>query len=101
MFADAFGVPRFRIRQAGEAYLASPGELLDLVRKRGGSARHVMVFGHNPGISGFGAWLAGDEPLGEVPTCAVASLQVPVSRWGDLEFGTAQRDFYDFPKSRR
>ena len=101
VFADAFGVPRSRIRQADEAYLASPGELLDLVRKRGGSARHVMVFGHNPGISGFGAWLAGDEPLGEVPTCAVASLQVPVSRWGDLEFGTAQRDFYDFPKSRR
>ena len=101
VFADAVGYPRPRIRQADEAYLASPGELLDLVRKRGGTARHVMLFGHNPGISGFGAWLAGDDSLGEVPTCAVASLLVPVKRWSELEFGSARRDFYDFPKSER
>jgi phosphohistidine phosphatase len=101
VFADAFGYPRARIRQADEAYLASPGELLDLVRKRGGSARHVMVFGHNPGISGFGTWLAGDDSSGEVPTCAVASLLVPLRNWRELEFGAARRDFYDFPKSRR
>jgi phosphohistidine phosphatase len=99
-FADAFGYPRERIRLADEAYLASPGELLDVVRSRGGTARHVMLFGHNPGISGFGAWLAGDDSLGEVPTCAVASLLAPVKRWSDLEFGASRRDFFDFPKSR-
>jgi len=101
VFADALGYARERIRQADEAYLASPGELLEVVRSRGGSARHVMLFGHNPGISGFGAWLAGDDSLGEVPTCAVTSLLVPVKRWSELEFGTAGRDFYDFPKSGR
>jgi phosphohistidine phosphatase len=98
-FADALGYPRPRIRQADEAYLASPGELLEVVRSRGGSARHLMLFGHNPGISGFGAWLAGDDSLGEVPTCAITSLLVPVRRWSELEFGSARRDFYDFPKS--
>lgn len=101
VFADALGYPRPRIRQPDEAYLASPGELLDLVRKRGGTARHLMLFGHNPGISAFGAWLAGDDSLGEVPTCAVTSLLVPVKRWNELEFGSARRDLYDFPKSGR
>ncbi len=101
VFADAFGSPRKRIRQADEAYLASPGELLEVIRSRGGSAGHVMLFGHNPGISGFGAWLTGDDSLGEVPTCAVTSLLVPLARWGNLEFGSARREFYDVPKSRR
>ncbi len=59
-----------------------------------------MLFGHNPGISGFGAWLSGDDSHGEVPTCAVTSLLATVSRWRDLEPGSARRDFHDFPKSR-
>lgn len=100
-FADAFGYPRQRIRLPDEAYLASPGELLDVVRSHGGSARHVMLFGHNPGISGFAAWLTGNDAAGDVPTCAVTSLVVPLTYWKDLEFGTARRDFHDFPKSRR
>jgi hypothetical protein len=36
-----------------------------------------------------------------VPTCAVTSCLVPLARWSVLEFGTARRDFHDFPKSRR
>jgi len=100
IFAAASCYPPERIRTQREAYLASPQELLGLVRATGGSERHVMLFGHNPGISAFGAWLAGDESRGEVPTCAITSLLVPVRCWRELEFGTGQRDFYDFPRSR-
>lgn len=101
VFADASGYPPRRIRQAQEAYLASPAELLELIRERGGRAGHVMLFGHNPGISALSSGLTGDDSLGDVPTCAVSSLLVPVARWGDLEMGSARRDFYDFPKSGR
>lgn len=101
VFARAFDYPETRIRLAQAAYLATPGELLEVVRDSGGRASHVMLFGHNPGISGFAAWLTGDDSLGEVPTCAVASLLVPARKWSELEFGRAARDFYDFPKSRR
>lgn len=100
-FAEAFGYPAKRIQLAEAAYLATPGGLLEVVRGLGGRATHVMLFGHNPGISGFGAWLTGDESAGEVPTCAVMSLLVPLRDWHELEFGQAERDFYDFPKSRR
>jgi phosphohistidine phosphatase len=100
-FAQAFGHPARCIRQADEAYLASPEGLLQVVRKLGGRARHVMVFGHNPGLSGFAASLTGDDRLGEVPTCAVVSLLVPLADWSQLAFGAARHDLYDFPKSRR
>lgn len=101
VFAAAFGYPEKRIRLAEDAYLASPGELLEVVRGSGGIATHLMLFGHNPGISGFAARLTGDDSLGDVPTCAVTSLLVPLRDWRELEFGAAVLDVHDFPKSRR
>lgn len=101
VFARAFGYPAKKIRHADEAYLATPGTLLDIVRRAGGRSSHVMLFGHNPGISQFAALLTGDDSLGEVPTAAVVSLAVDVNSWRDLEPGGAERLLYDFPKSRR
>ena len=100
-FADAFGYPASRIVLADEAYLAPPGQLLEVVRRHGGRARHLMLFAHNPGISGFCVRLAGEDSPGDVPTCAVMSLTVPDVDWSRLEFGTATLDFYDFPKNTR
>lgn len=101
VFARAFGYPAKKIRHADEAYLATPGTLLEIVRRAGGRSSHVMLFGHNPGISQFAALLTGDDSLGEVPTAAVVSLAVDVNSWRDLEPGGAERLLYDFPKSRR
>ena len=101
VFAQRLGYPPARIVKADEAYLATPAQLLDVVRRHGGRARHLMLFGHNPGISAFGAMLSGDDSLGEVPTCATTSFLVPVARWSELTLGSARRDFHDFPKSGR
>ena len=100
-FAAAFGYPASRIVLADDAYLATPGQLLDVVRRHGGRARHLMLFAHNPGISVFCARLAGADSPGDVPTCAVMSMSVPDIDWSRLEFGTAALDFYDFPKNER
>lgn len=98
-FAERLGYPPSRIVRVDEAYLATPEQLLDVIRQNGSRAQHLMLFGHNPGISGFATRLTGDDSLGEVPTCAVTSLLVPVTRWSELTFGSARRDFHDFPKS--
>jgi phosphohistidine phosphatase len=98
-FASVLGYPAGRIRQADEAYLASPAGLLDLIQRLGGRSRHVMFFGHNPVISRFATMLGGDESPGELPTCAVISLLAPVGNWRELNPGQAVVDFYDFPKN--
>lgn len=100
VFATTMGCPARRIRQVPHAYLASAGMLLDLVRQLGGRARHLMLFGHNPGISALAARLTGGALHGEVPTCAVTSLLVPLRDWGELMPGDAVLDFYDFPKKK-
>jgi phosphohistidine phosphatase len=97
IFARAFGYPGGRIRHAPDAYLAPDTTLLDVVRRLGGRSRHLMLFGHNPGISHFAALLTGGDPPGELPTCAVVSLLVPLANWGDLQSGHATPDFQYFP----
>lgn len=99
LFAEAFGGHTDRVRVAPEAYLAPASELLDLLRRLGGRARHVMLFGHNPGISHFAALLTKDPIPGDLPTCAAVSLLAPVVNWCDLKMGPTTRDFYDFPKN--
>jgi phosphohistidine phosphatase len=92
--------PARRIRHADEAYLAAPDELLELVHALGGRTAHVLLVGHNPGISQLAALLTGDHSLGEVPTSAVMSFKVPVKEWISLAPGAAERVLYDFPKNR-
>ena len=99
-FAKAFGYPASRIRVAQEAYLARPAELLDIVRELGGRARHLMLFGHNPGISAFAVELTGDRSLSDLPTCAVVSMLAPVADWSALAPGGARLDRCDFPRNR-
>lgn len=99
-FAGAFRYPAKRIRHADDAYLASPGTLLEIVRRLGGKAGHVMLFGHNPGISEFAVLLSGDDSLRDLPTAAMVSLKVDVKDWADLEPGRAERVLYDYPKRR-
>jgi len=99
IFAGVLGYAADRIREAEDAYLASPAELLDLVQRLGGRSRHVMLFGHNPGISRFAGLLAGDESPGDMPTCAVTSLVAPLRDWPELQLGQAVTDFYQSPKT--
>ncbi len=99
-FAKVLGYPARKIRHADEAYLATPGTLLEVVRKLGGRSSHVMIFGHNPGISQFAALLTGDDSLGELPTAAVISLTADLKDWKDLAPGAATRTLYDYPKNR-
>lgn len=99
VFAGALGCPARRLRQVPEAYLASPEQLLEIVRGAG-SAAHVMLVGHNPGIAELALRLATDQESIDMPTCAVASYRVPVAHWKDLAFGRAERDHYDYPKNR-
>ena len=99
ILASALGYAAERIREPEDAYLASPAELLDLVHRLGGRSRHVMLVGHNPGISRFAGLLAGDDSPGDMPTCAVVSLVAPLRHWAELQLGQAAKDFYQSPKN--
>ena len=83
---------------APDLYLAAPSQLLASVEALAPEHRHVLVVGHNPGLSDFATQLA-DTNLGDLPTCAVVRMRLWVPEWSDVGWGCAGVECVDTPKS--
>ena len=63
-------------------YEASLQALRQVVSEVGDETNSAMIVGHNPGIEGFIKYLTGkSEPM---PTAALASVTLNISKWSDL-----------------
>jgi phosphohistidine phosphatase len=92
------------IRIERALYGAGAAELLDRLRQLSNRASSAMLIAHNPGIQDLALGLAGGGPalagLGEkFPTGALATLEVDVERWRDLDHGTATATALVTPRS--
>ncbi|WP_345206050.1 histidine phosphatase family protein [Fodinibacter luteus] len=67
-----------KTRHDDDAYAASGGELLDIVRHLDEALRTVVLVGHNPGIEDFAETLTGDRV--PMPTSALAVIEL-TSTW--------------------
>jgi phosphohistidine phosphatase len=75
-FATALGYAPRRIVTELPLYLASPETILLLLEKLDETLRHVLVVGHNPGLSALARQLSGNLQMGELNTAAVYSADV-------------------------
>jgi phosphohistidine phosphatase len=81
------------IRIERELYGAGAAQLLDRLRQVPDRAPSAMVIAHNPGTQDLALALASSGPalagLGEkFPTGALATLELDIERWRDLDHGT-------------
>ncbi len=97
IMARTLSVPAAKIVQDERLYLASPKEMLAIVRELGENAPHLMVVGHNPGITEFGDKLSAERSLDNMPTCAVYSLEFEVEHWRELEWSSGVNADFDYP----
>jgi phosphohistidine phosphatase len=67
-------------------YLASPADILSLLRTVREDADRIMVVGHNPGLEGLVEQLTGERE--DMPTATLAQIVLPIDRWGDLQPST-------------
>jgi len=100
--AHEMGVDRDTIDWQQSVYLASVTTLRDVLGDCPVSAARVMLVGHNPGLEGLLAWLAGSgmtwpEDGKLLPTAAIARLAMPAD-WSRLEPGCA--DLLDLVRAR-
>jgi phosphohistidine phosphatase len=72
------------------AYLAEPRTLLQIVQELDPDLRHVIVVGHNPGISEFASRILSRGEVDEMPTCATALIEIPVDSWSEAGWHTAR-----------
>lgn len=97
VFAKALGVQADAIELEPRIYEASRKALADIVRALEPGARHVALFGHNPGFSELARWLA-TCPFTEMPTCAIAQLELQIGAWDELGAGCGKLANYLYPK---
>ncbi len=78
-----FGGTIDKVQFDDRIYEADPDTLLDLIRSLPETCSSVMLIGHNPSIG----WLANqlsDVQIEQMPTCAIATLELPSSNWKDM-----------------
>jgi phosphohistidine phosphatase len=87
------------VRQDERLYLAGPADMLTVIRELGGDARHLMVFGHNPGITEFANRLSAGDRIDNMPTSAVFTATFAIQDWSELDWGSGQDAQFDYPKN--
>jgi phosphohistidine phosphatase len=97
VFADVLRVPQNSIRIEPRIYEATAGTLLAIVNALPDTASHVLIFGHNPGMTDLGRRLT-RELYADMPTCAVCTLQFDKPSWKDIVPGSGKIVRYRFPK---
>jgi phosphohistidine phosphatase len=97
LFAEALGFRFEDIAVNARIYDASLGTLLKVVAGLDDDDRHVVLFGHNPGVSEL-AHALGPCDFDELPTCGVARFEFATKSWHDVDAGQGRLVHYIFPK---
>ncbi len=97
IIARKLDFPLQRIRANESIYEASTYHLLNLLRNVEDNNDTVMIFGHNPSFTSLINQLQ-DEPLYNLPTCGVFSIELPIDSWADIGKGKGEKLLSLFPK---
>ena len=95
VFARALGNPTLITDE--RLYLATAKAMLEVVQERGGKADHVMVVGHNPGITEFADGLSAERSLDNMPTCSAYTLRFDIKDWKHLDWRTGTDADFEYP----
>lgn len=85
------------IREMPELYLASPDEILGVIRSVPAGIDSLVVVGHNPGLTELANRLD-DIRLDNMPTTAMLCVEFDVAGWADIRPAEAQLCWFDYPK---
>jgi phosphohistidine phosphatase len=67
-----------------DLYHATPEAIVDVIRLVSDpAAQTIMIVGHNPGLEDLVRRLTGESI--DLPTAALVQLELPVSKWSDVE----------------
>jgi phosphohistidine phosphatase len=88
-----------QVQCARELYLATPETTWRLVTSRDAALRHVMICGHNPGLSQIASRLGPKPQARELPTAGIASAIWHNAHWDSLQPESAVMCDLDDPES--
>lgn len=97
VYAGELGYQHADIIVDGQIYLASPGELLEVIHQLDHRCDCAMLVGHNPGMTVLVNHLA-SATIRNLPTCGIALLGFRVNEWRDVGYNRGELMEYCYPK---
>lgn len=98
IFKEKLGVHDTRFEVKEELYTFNRSELLGILEHCDDSIETLMVFGHNPAITGV-VNLLGDQKFDNIPTTGLTVIEFETDSWKNLKDG--KTILYLFPKHLR
>ena len=80
-------------------YLASPGDLLEILKAVSDDIDEVVLIGHNPGLTQLANLLLPTLRLHNLPTAGAVAIESDAGRWQDIDAADLRLRFYDYPKN--
>jgi phosphohistidine phosphatase len=87
ILAQALQLPERHVRRDEALYLAEPDAILKAIHATGPRIGHLMIVGHNPGISVIANALAPEAQLGEFATGGACTMEIDVQGWSAVRAG--------------
>jgi phosphohistidine phosphatase len=97
--ARELGVTARKLRSDESLYLAAAPDILRVVNTTGPRIPHLMIVGHNPGITEVANLLAPDSHI-ELATAAICSLTFDTRSWADVKAGNLREVRSESPPAR-
>jgi phosphohistidine phosphatase len=88
-----------RIQCARELYLATPETIWKLLAKSAPSLAHIMICGHNPGLSQIASRFGPKPQRRELPTAGLITAYWHFADWRDMQPESANGCELDDPES--
>ncbi|MBN1698484.1 MAG: histidine phosphatase family protein [Spirochaetales bacterium] len=98
VYAKEFGYPVKKIMLKDELYNdISSQSFLDMIKSLDNKTGSVIVFGHDPSITGFAHVLAKGFTE-KLPKCATLVVTFNINEWKKCANGTGKVSFFEYPK---
>lgn len=88
-----------QIQCARELYLAEPETIWRVVTTQHAAVTHILLCGHNPGLSRLASRLGPQRKLRDLPTAGLATAVWLGASWATLQPETAHRCDFDDPET--
>lgn len=97
VIAQEIGYPIEFLQRENDLYLASLDTLIDVVFSQENEFNHVMIVGHNPGLTDFANYVS-PNLTSNLPTAGVVSVSFERDDWNLYERPVSKLLVYDYPK---
>ncbi len=87
IIAQELQLPERQVRRDEALYLAEPAAILQVIHATGPRIGHLMIVGHNPGISVTADALAPAAELGEFATGSACTMEMDAPQWPAVRAG--------------